>query len=102
MIITNRPVYTLVYEIQTLTTAVYDQFGEPHNEDYEKESLTKFEAMSLVRAERNKRLVDSDWTQLPDTNLSPVKKSEWAAYRQALRDITNNFQWNVTRWPEMP
>jgi hypothetical protein len=37
-----------------------------------------------LRAERDARLAACDWTQLPD---SPVDKSAWASYRQALRDI---------------
>lgn len=38
-----------------------------------------------VRLWRNAELAQSDWTQLPD---SPADKTAWAAYRQALRDIT--------------
>jgi hypothetical protein len=38
-----------------------------------------------IRAQRNALLAASDWTQLAD---SPVDKSAWAVYRQALRDIT--------------
>ena len=37
---------------------------------------------------RNSKLRDSDWTQIPDSPLTAEKKAEWAAYRQALRDIT--------------
>ena len=53
-----------------------------------------------VRADRNKRLADSDWTQVAD---APVDKAAWATYRQALRDITSQggFPWNVT-WPVQP
>jgi hypothetical protein len=39
-----------------------------------------------VRAERNEKLANSDWTQLAD---SPADKSAWATYRQALRDMTD-------------
>jgi hypothetical protein len=39
-----------------------------------------------VRAVRNQKLADSDWTQVED---APVDKTVWAAYRQELRDITN-------------
>jgi len=39
-----------------------------------------------IRGVRDDRLAKSDWTQMPDTNLA--NKAEWAAYRQALRDIT--------------
>ena len=38
----------------------------------------------LVRAERDGLLMNSDWTQVDD---SPVDKSAWATYRQALRDL---------------
>lgn len=53
-----------------------------------------------VRAERNRKLSDCDWTQLPD---APVNTQSWAAYRQELRDVTAQagFPWNVT-WPEQP
>lgn len=46
-----------------------------------------------ARRERDKRLAASDWTQFPDAqaNLSTEKKTEWAAYRQALRDIPQTF-----------
>lgn len=55
---------------------------------------------SQVRADRNARLSSSDWTQLSD---APVNAASWAAYRQALRDITSQagFPWDVT-WPEEP
>jgi hypothetical protein len=56
------------------------------------------EKAKAVRDDRNKRLADSDWTQVAD---APVDKAAWAAYRQALRDVTaqEGFPWNV-QWPE--
>ncbi len=55
---------------------------------------------SAVRADRNRRLAACDWTQLPD---SPVDAGAWAAYRQALRDVTAQagFPWAVA-WPTPP
>jgi hypothetical protein len=54
----------------------------------------------LVRAERNRRLVASDWTQLPDVAF--VDQQEWAVYRQALRDVTNQQDpFNIV-WPVPP
>lgn len=55
---------------------------------------------SAVRAERNQKIAESDWTQLPD---SPVDKAAWAVYRQELRDLTTQvgFPWEV-KWPEPP
>jgi len=57
------------------------------------------EQAKAVRADRNKRLADCDWTQVAD---APVDKAAWATYRQALRDITNQngFPWNI-QWPEI-
>jgi len=53
-----------------------------------------------VRAERNHRLADSDWTQLPD---APVDRTAWATYRQQLRDVSkqSGFPWQIT-WPVEP
>ena len=45
---------------------------------------------NAVRSERNALLLASDWTQLPDSALSDSKKTEWATYRQALRDVPAN------------
>jgi len=55
---------------------------------------------SEIRMERNGRLADCDWTQLPD---APVDRATWATYRQALRDVTAQpgFPWSVT-WPVEP
>lgn len=53
-----------------------------------------------VRQQRNTLLVACDWTQLPD---APVDQTAWAAYRQALRDVTDQdgFPANVI-WPVPP
>jgi hypothetical protein len=53
-----------------------------------------------IRAERNRRLSESDWTQLAD---APVNREAWLAYRQALRDLTTQagFPFEIT-WPELP
>ena len=55
----------------------------------------------IIRDERNTLLSWSDWTQLTD---SPVQnKTEWANYRQLLRDITDQptFPESVI-WPTKP
>lgn len=38
-----------------------------------------------IKSWRNRELTDSDWTQLPDVDLA--NKSDWAVYRQQLRDL---------------
>lgn len=70
-------------------------------EQYEAYCFTKdSEQGKAVRTDRNKRLADCDWTQLPD---APVDHAVWAAYRQALRDVTSQpgFPWDIT-WPKAP
>jgi len=53
-----------------------------------------------VRAQRNKLLSDSDWTQILD---APVDRNAWAAYRQKLRDITYQAEFpNNVLWPKNP
>lgn len=47
-----------------------------------------------VRSKRNILLINSDWTQLSDSPLDADKVSEWATYRQALRDLTDNLDEN--------
>ena len=54
----------------------------------------------LVRAERDRRLLATDWTQLPDVPLAT--KQAWAAYRQALRDITAQPDPFNILWPVAP
>jgi hypothetical protein len=56
-----------------------------------------------VRNHRNKLLKLSDWTQMPDSPLSPEKKQEWAVYRQALRDMLNSaIDPASVVWPQEP
>ena len=58
------------------------------------------EQAKSVRATRDAKLAECDWTQVAD---APVDKAVWATYRQALRDITaqTGFPWTV-EWPDAP
>jgi len=58
---------------------------------------------SEVRQKRNELLAGTDWTQVSDSPLNETKKNLWSAYRQQLRDITNQpgFPGSVT-WPDLP
>ena len=58
------------------------------------------EQAKSVRASRDEKLKDCDWTQVAD---APVDKAVWATYRQALRDVTTQtgFPWTIT-WPDAP
>ena len=63
--------------------------------------------IKALKAGRNTRLDDTDWTQMPDCPLSDDAKTAWATYRQELRDLPaaqadpydpDNF----TGWPTRP
>jgi hypothetical protein len=58
------------------------------------------EQAEYVRNERNNIIAKTDWTQLAD---SPVDKTVWAEYRQALRDVPTQagFPWTI-EWPVEP
>ena len=69
---------------------------------WEIQNLPLETASANVRAIRDRLLVDSDWTQLPD---SSADTAAWAAYRGALRDITThaNFPYlAIEDWPTSP
>jgi hypothetical protein len=69
--------------------------------------LLSAEPMRLLREERNRRLVEVDWTQFRDVNLT--NDSDWKTYRQSLRDLPSTSSpkietgrlTNVT-WPTKP
>ena len=49
-----------------------------------------------IRADRNRRLAETDYLALNDQNLS----AEMTTYRQALRDITTQTDPDNITWPE--
>ena len=60
----------------------------------------------VIRRERDRRLQASDWTQIPNNQLSGSKETEWATYRQALRNIPSTnpdvTDTNQVSWPTEP
>jgi Phage tail assembly chaperone protein len=63
------------------------------------------QAWIQLRKERNKRLQESDWTQLEDAKKSMPEEIAkiWVLYRQYLRDLPNNTldPFNPV-WPTIP
>jgi len=51
---------------------------------------TTEEHWASLRSARDRELLKSDWTQFTDSPLSSSKKTEWATYRQGLRDLPAN------------
>ena len=57
------------------------------------------EAAANVRSERDQKLRDTDWMGMSDVTMS----TEWATYRQALRDIPSQAGFpNTITWPTEP
>jgi hypothetical protein len=77
----------------------YTKYSVTGMDDEAKAALNTTQA-EAVRKQRTERLKDSDWTQVAD---APVDQAAWAAYRQALRDVTTQtgFPWTIN-WPVAP
>ena len=71
--------------------------------DYESKSWVDNEskAIKLSDIKRKVLLQESDWTQMPDVEIST--KTQWATYRQSLRDITDQpgYPYSIV-WPTAP
>jgi hypothetical protein len=96
-----------IYNPVSISYEYFDEYGEhyavlPDGADVEERPYTEAQAMQALRTERNLRLVNSDYTQLPDVTLTDAQVEAWRVYRQELRDITENIVWNVTTWPLRP
>ena len=64
-----------------------------------KDELDAAEPMKLLRAERNRRIAETDWWASSDLTMS----TERTAYRQALRDITKSYNsLDDVVWPTKP
>jgi len=63
----------------------------------------KDSAMAQLRATRNALLLACDWTQIADCSIP--KKTEWATYRQTLRDLPSTVTGDsrtFADWPHNP
>jgi hypothetical protein len=84
--LTQRHEQTTPAQVDGKWTQVWQVIGLPEDQ-----------AAANVRAERDRRLADTDWTQVLD---APVDRTAWAAYRQQLRNVPQqeSFPFNVV-WP---
>ena len=82
-------------EINDLETKLKEKFTEyrvGQENDLERALAAHFSKTAIlnwtkVTLIRNFLLMDSDWTQLGDAQLSAEEKAKWVTYRQKLRDI---------------
>jgi len=85
-------------------TAVDEETGETYKTGrwvigYTVENKPLDQAQTAVRNKRDRLLADTDWMALSDNTMTP----DWAAYRQALRDVTaqEGYPYAVI-WPTQP
>jgi len=63
------------------------------------------EAAASVRTQRDAKLAESDWMVIKSAETGVALATEWAAYRQALRDITTHADFpnlEEADWPVAP
>ena len=75
-------------------------------DDTAKDARILAEEWTRIRAERDRLLTSSDWTQGGDTPLASDKKTAWATYRTKLRDVPKDQKDKTTyasiTWPSEP
>jgi hypothetical protein len=76
---------------------LYEKAIEIYNDELERleeealEIQNSIDYMELLRDNRNQRLSITDWTQLPDADISEEDRELWGIYRQQLRDLPENI-----------
>lgn len=97
----------------TLKAQVFEQGRAlPYEENLPsltEDELAELETAAVAREAQNARvfrdklLLESDWTQGSDSPLTTEKKTEWATYRAALRNLpTADDDWPYPTWPDKP
>ena len=79
------------------------KLSEPTAEEIQTkyDELIAAQPLNEVRAVRNMKLAQTDWTQNRDVTLS--NDADWKTYRQALRDITKTYKTlDTVKWPTEP
>ncbi len=57
---------------------------------------------TAIRSDRDNRLKETDWVSIRAADTATPMSAEWAAYRQALRDITTQTDPFSITWPIKP
>ena len=96
---------------------IKDSFGNSHDpkqyvsshfvgDDDAKDARILAEQWTQIRAERDRLLTSSDWTQANDTALASAKVTEWGTYRTKLRTLPEDQKAKTTyadiTWPTQP
>ena len=99
-----------VHEKYETLTWMTDKYSKPTKEEFD--TLVKnrklAEPMRLLREERDRKLAETDWKDLP--SYPGTDQEEWRTYRQSLRDLPSvaepqldeNGQLTNVTWPTKP
>lgn len=81
---------------------IYD--GDALVEDDDKKAAALDEDKNVLRMGRDELLKLTDFTQVADAPLTTQEVTDWATYRQALRDITTQLSafGDTVTWPTPP
>ena len=98
-----------VIKVDTMTYIPYDEENTDYQEYLEWAKTNTAEAADedtltwdVIRATRDQILKDTDWTM---TTGATVDQSQWAAYRQVIRDIPQTYKDKTPDdvvWPTQP
>lgn len=103
----DRPAYDHTKNIQegtpVLTDGVWTQVWNVTDATSEEIAERTANESANVRAQRDRKLADTDWSVLQDSPLTDAQTGDWVIYRQALRDVPSQsgFPWTVN-WPSQP
>jgi len=88
----NKPIYAENFDALECT---WEEIKTKYDE------LVSQLPLEQLRAERNRLLAASDWSQFPD--VPDATRTLWQPYRQALRDITETYNnLDDVVWPTPP
>lgn len=97
-----------------LSDALRPEFYEKHDPDtieyaivndivyfkFKKITPSKEEILTRLRKDRDEKLKSTDWTQLPDTEITSEEKEKYLKYRKILRNLPNEYvKFGRLEWP---
>jgi hypothetical protein len=105
--IDNRPLFMETHYYQFELEMFVERQKKPNPVAYWSDGQWTWDTekfLDLVRRDRDKKLYQSDWTQVAD---APVDSVVWATYRQALRDFPSTIDPSTASledlvWPTAP
>lgn len=105
---TQRLVLDQIPDYDSLTQYIVRVTPVPPGQNYVEYQIHNIivpdeELAGHAKVKRNLALTQSDWTQLPDAQLTELQIQAWRSYRQELRDLPEQPGFPKTiSWPIKP